>query len=228
MIVSDVMSVTPVTVAPKDTLLSAIRLMLGSHTDDLMVVDEQRQFSGVLSSQALARRAALGTTKRQRGFLSKWFLGEKSAAEYVHRHALHVRHIMIQNGPRARPGMDLAQAVRIMRHHKVNSLPVVEAGKLVGLLRYADLMQALEKTLSPNCPEADLSDSAILASIRTTLNAESWAPATGIDVMVEHGEVSLDGVVFSDDEHKALLVAAATTMGVRDVHDRLLRSHQVE
>ena len=228
MIVSDVMSVTPVTVGPKNTLFSAVKKMLGSHSDDLMVVDEQGLLLGVLPSRALAMRAELGTNKRERSLLSKWFRGESSAIEYVHSHGLHVQDVMIQNVPLARPEMDLARAVRIMRYHKVNSLPVVETGKLVGILSYTDLLQVLEKTLLTTRPESDLSDSAILKAILTAINAESWAPTTGVNIMVEHGKVSLEGVVFSDDERKALLVMATTTQGVREVHDGLLRSYQVE
>ena len=228
MIVSDVMSVTPVTAGPKNTLFSAIRKMLESHSDDLMIVDEQGRLLGVLSSQALAKRAELGTNKRERSLLSKWFLGASSAIEYVHSHSLHIQDVMIQNVPLAYPEMDLAKAERIMKYHKVNSLPVVEAGKLVGILRYTDLLQALEKILSTARPESDVSDSAILKTILRAVNAESWAPTTGINITVEHGKVSIEGVVFSDDERKALLVVATSTQGVREVHDGLLRSYQVE
>jgi CBS-domain-containing membrane protein len=228
MIVSDVMSVTPATAGPQNTLFSAVRKMLESHSDDLMIVDEQGRLLGVLSSRALAKRAELGTNKRERSLLSKWFLGVSSAIEYVHGHSLHVQDVMIQNVPLAYPEMDLAKAERIMKYHKVNSLPVVEAGKLVGILRYTDLLQALEKILSTARPESDVSDSAILKTILRAVNAESWAPKTGINIMVEHGKVSIGGVVFSDDERKALLVVATSTQGVREVHDGLLRSYQVE
>src|SRR6202161_143283 len=153
MIVSDVMSVTPVTVGPMNTLFSAVRKMLGSHSDDLMVVDEQGLLLGVLPSRALAMRAELGTNKRERSLLSKWFRGESSAIEYVHSHGLHVQDVMIQNVPLARPEMDLAKAVRIMGSYNGNSLPVVEQKKLVGVLRYTDLLQALEKTFPTTYPE---------------------------------------------------------------------------
>jgi CBS domain-containing protein len=202
--------------------------MLGSHSDDLMVVDQQGHLLGVLSSRALAVRAELGTNKRERSLLKKWFLGERSAIEYVHSHGLHVEDVMIQNVPLARPEMELAKAVRIMGSYNGNSLPVVEQKKLVGVLRYTDLLQAIEKTFPTTYPEFDLSDSAILEAICTAINAESWAPLTGVNIMVEQGKVSLDGVVFSDDERRALLVMATTTQGVREVHDRLLRSYQVE
>lgn len=228
MIVSDVMSVTPVTVGPKTTLFSAVRKMLGSHSDDLMVVDERGRLLGVLSSRALAMRAELGTNKRERCLLSKWFLGASSAIEYVHSNGLHVQDVMIQNVPLARPEMDLVKAERIMRYHRFNSLPIVETGKLVGILRYTDLLRALEKILSTTCPESDFPDSAILKAILTAINTESWAPTTGVNIMVEHGKVTLEGVVFSDDERKALLVMATSTQGVREVHDGLLRSYQVE
>jgi CBS domain-containing protein len=228
MIVSDVMSGTLFTVRPNDTVLSAVRKMLDLHSRDLMVVDEKEKFLGVFTARALTTRAELGTHRQEKKWLSEFFPRSSAASEYVKSHGLYVHNVMVQNVPVLRPEMELARAVRMIKYHDVNSLPVVVAGKFVGVLRYADLLRPLEMTLSSNGANDEPSDSAIRKSILTTLGAEFWAPTSGIEVSVSEGRVSLDGVVFSDDERRAIVVVATATYGVREVHDGLVRSYQVE
>jgi CBS-domain-containing membrane protein len=228
MIVSDVMSNTLFTVRPNDTLLSAVRKMLDLHCRDLMVVDEHEQILGILPARALATRAELGTHRQENNFLSEFFPRSSAASEYVKSHGLHVHNVMVRNVPVLRPEMELARAVRMMMRHDLNASPVVVAGKLVGVLRYADLLRLLEITLSSSRTNDVPSDSAIRTAILTTLDAERWAPASGVEVNVSEGRVSLEGVVFSDDERRAIVVVASATPGAREVHDGLVRSYQVE
>jgi acetoin utilization protein AcuB len=43
---------------------------------------------------------------------------------------------------------DLLDAVRLMRKHKYGGVPVMESGRLVGILTETDLLDFLEKMLS--------------------------------------------------------------------------------
>ena len=228
MIVADVMSNTLFTVRPNDTVLSAVRKMLDLHCRDLMVVDENERILGALPARALATRVELGTHPQEKNFLSEFFLRSSAASQYVKSHGLYVHDVMVQNVPILRPETDLARAVRMMMRHDLNSLPVVVAKKLVGVLRYADLLRLLEMTLSSSRMNDEPSDSAIRKAILATLDAEGWAPTSGIEVSVSEGTVSLEGVVFSDDERRAIVVVASATHGAREVRDGLVRSYQVE
>lgn len=58
--------------------------------------------------------------------------------------ALTVREIMTWAVITVRPESGLRQAARLMREQKVGALPVVEAGRIVGMLTERDLLRAFE------------------------------------------------------------------------------------
>jgi len=61
--------------------------------------------------------------------------------------ALTVREIMTWAVITVQPGSGLRQAARLMREQKVGALPVVEAGRIVGMLTERDLLRAFEELI---------------------------------------------------------------------------------
>jgi osmotically-inducible protein OsmY len=66
------------------------------------------------------------------------------------------------------------------------------------------------------------SDKAIRDNIKATLAKESWAPKRGIHVSVTNAGVTREGVIMSDQEHKAVRVIAENAVGVMGVEDHLV------
>ena len=60
---------------------------------------------------------------------------------------LTVREIMTWAVITVRPESEIRAAARLMREQKVGALPVVEAGKIVGMLTELDLLRALEELI---------------------------------------------------------------------------------
>jgi acetoin utilization protein AcuB len=60
---------------------------------------------------------------------------------------LTVREIMTWAVIVIRPGSGIRQAARLMREQKVGALPVVEAGRVVGILTERDLLRAFEELI---------------------------------------------------------------------------------
>ena len=65
-------------------------------------------------------------------------------------------------------------------------------------------------------------DRAIRATILDALEAQSWAPTTTVNVVVNDGVVDLWGTITNENERRAIAVLAENTEGVKTVHDHLV------
>jgi CBS domain-containing protein len=115
---------------------------------------------------------------------------------------------------------ELAEASRIMLHKHVKRLPVLENGRLVGIISRADILRALARKLVET-PE-DRSDEEIGAYIKNELAQAKWAPKSSIKVQVKEKIVDLEGTIFSDEERQAVIVIAENAPGVKAVQDHLI------
>ena len=98
-----------------------------------------------------------------------------------------------------------------MIDESVNRLPVMEAGKLVGIVTRADLVRAFAR-----------SDAEIAHEIREDIIKRTmWLEAGTIGVEVEDGEVHLTGKVECRGDAELLPVLAGITLGVVDVRSQL-------
>ena len=101
----------------------------------------------------------------------------------------------------------IAEAARLMTRHRINRLPVVDNGKLVGIVTRADLVRTFVKT-----------DAELVAIIRDEVLWRSmWVDPVGFDVRCDGGHVRIRGHV--DRRSTADLIASVTAMvpGVIDV-----------
>ena len=96
-------------------------------------------------------------------------------------------------------------------------MPVVHDGKIVGIVSRADLLKVLA---SGGAETADAEqDRAIRRQLLAELREQKWADAGEGRVVVSDGIVHLWGIVGSEDERRALRIAAENTPGVRGVED---------
>ena len=54
------------------------------------------------------------------------------------------------------PGCEVAEAARLMREKKIGALPVVDAGRVVGILTEIDLLRHIVRVEAPLSPEMDI------------------------------------------------------------------------
>ncbi|MDH5211098.1 MAG: BON domain-containing protein, partial [Betaproteobacteria bacterium] len=120
------------------------------------------------------------------------------------------------------PDMPLGEVVRLLERHHIKRLPVVERGKLVGLVTRTDLLRALVSR--PVVPPVALKDEELRARIDAMLREEDWASSATVHVQVEKGVALLWGTVESEEQREALLVAVRGVPGVKDVQPHLGRT----
>jgi len=128
--VRELMTTDIATIGRNDELTVADDIMKVKHLRHLPVVEEGR-LVGMLTQRDLFH-AALSTAlnfgeKAQKGFLK----------------TVVVKEVMTDEVLTIDPGADVKEAARLLIEHKIGCLPVVENGKLVGLVTVTDLLRVV-------------------------------------------------------------------------------------
>jgi CBS domain-containing protein len=217
----DVMRYRVVTVAPDSTVAEAARLMLHHGISGLPVVDAKGALAGIVTEGDLLRRAETGTEKKRPHWL-EFFLGPgKLAGEYVQTHGRKVDEVMTRKVVIVAKDAALDTVVDLMERHRIKRLPVVEGGRLVGIVSRANLLQALAQ-LAPAAPPVKASDAEIRAKVLDEIDRHPWALRGAMDAAVKDGEVVLRGVIGDDRQRQALKVAVENVAGVKAIVDHLI------
>jgi CBS domain-containing protein len=102
-------------------------------------------------------------------------------------------------------------AARLMLLHRINRLPVVSQGKLVGIITRADLVRAFHRT-----------DEEIADEIRDDILRDAlWIEARTVEIEVEDGIVKVGGSVVTDLELETIVQWIRRVPGVVDVRSEL-------
>lgn len=217
----DIMSRRVITVRRDSDLQQAIATMLDHGISGMPVTNENGALVGMLTEGDLLRRSELGTERRRPRWLEFLIGPGKLAAEYTHAHGRSVADAMSESLHYATPDMPLQQVVDMMERQRIKRVPVLDQGRLVGIITRANLLRALALA-APALPASSPSDQQIRQQLQTELAASAWAPCSMLDVVVQQGEVHLYGTILDGREREALCVAARNTPGVTAVHDHLV------
>jgi CBS domain-containing protein len=128
--VSEIMTNAAVTDRADDTVADAARKMWEQQTGSLLVVEGTETLIGIITERDVLRAVATG----------------------LDLHATKVADVMGTEPITVHPGATLREAAGIMTRHWIRHLPVVESGKLVGIISQRDLAGVLAGAL--NEPEA--------------------------------------------------------------------------
>jgi CBS domain-containing protein len=207
-----------ITVEPEASVTRAVRLMLQNKISGLPVVDGEGRLVGMVTEGDFLRRGELGT-QRQRPRWLEFLLGPgRLAAEYVQSSGRKVGEIMTPEPKTITPETPLDEVVSLMERHRIKRLPVVQDGKLAGIVSRANLLHALASVAREvKAPAGD--DATIRERILAECAKQPWAPH--VNVVVRDGVVGLWGVITDERERQAFIVAAENVPGVKAVHDHL-------
>lgn len=222
---ADVMTRDPMSVTPQTTIVEAAQLMLQHRISGLPVTDATGEVVGVVTEGDLLRRAETGT-ERHRSTWLRFLVGPGRLAEdYASTHARKVSEVMTRDVVVVAPSHELAVVVGLMEKHRIKRVPVVENGKLVGIVSRADLVRALVQSLTQEAAahaHESIADDTIRDRILKILNKEPWGPRFSVEVTVAAGMVDLHGAITDDRERTAVIVAAEGVAGVKAVNDHLV------
>ncbi len=123
MLVRDCMTRNPISVHPESDPLAAIALCKSARIRRLPVIDAQGHIVGIVSQNDLEL------------FLSK------APSPGIMKRQHNIEQAMVTSVATVSPDLPMEEAARLMVERKIGSLPVVEDGKLVGIITETDIFK---------------------------------------------------------------------------------------
>src|SRR5262245_16689586 len=186
----DVMVRDVVTVKPETDVASAIKLLIEHDISALPVVEDGGRVVGVISEADLVHRAEIGTEKHRPWWLEALTPGSMLAAEFAKAHGLRVSEVMSPHVVSASEETPLAEIAALLEKHRIKRVPIIEDGKLVGIVSRSNLVQALASSLIVfrrrpvrTCPARPV---IAFAWSRCPNRLTAWRGERGIGIVIEH------------------------------------------
>jgi CBS domain-containing protein len=201
----DVVSVRP------DTPLREAAALLVEHKISGVPVTRGNEVVGVLSEADIVAKAAGGT---EHGGLLSWLFDPEPREQRID--ARTAGEAMSSPPITITARRPVHEAARRMMNEGVNRLPVIEDGKLVGILTRADIVRAFTRD-----------DGELAAEIRDDiLRRTFWVEPGRVAVTVVDGRVTLKGEVDTEADTEMLPIFVSRVPGVVAVKaDLRARSH---
>ncbi len=210
-----------VTVPPDMPVPDLVKLLLARGISGAPVVDKDGALVGMVTEGDLVRRAELGTA-RKRGGWAAFFTGTAVLArEYVRSHGLLVSDIMTAGAAAVGPDATLAEVADLMESRNVRRVPVVSDGHVVGIVSRANLLRAWASLPKEAAPVA-ANDTAIRDALLAELAEQHWSRRPENTVVVNDGVVHLWGLAATEEEKRALELAAMRTPGSKGVESHIV------
>lgn len=223
-----VMTSPVITVTVDATVAEIAELLLTRRISGVPVTDAAGRVVGIVSEGDLLHRRESGTERRRPRWLSLLVSGGSQANEFVKTHGTRAADVMTRPVVSVSPDTDLADIAVLMERERIKRVPVLEDGRAVGIVSRANLLHGLVAVRRNAPAAASGGEDAIRDALMKRLEGESWIDLNQVNVVVKDGVVHLWGVVDSDEQRRALHVAAESVPGVTRIEEHLHRNRFVE
>ena len=216
---ADVM-VSKVISVRSDTSVEEIAETLLANRISAVPVLEDGGLVGIVSEGDLIHRVEADTERHRSWWLELLTGRETLAREFVKSHSRKAADVMTRSVVTVTPDTSLSDLASLLEKHRIKRVPVMQDGKIVGIVSRANLIQALVRRGNKIIPDQAVEDSALRDNVLAQLRTKPWWPNT-VNVLVHDGTVELCGMVDSDAEKDAIRVAVELMPGVRAVANNL-------
>jgi CBS domain-containing protein len=207
------MTAPVISVQPGTPLKDVARLFIDKGISGMPVTDDGDRVVGVISEADFLLKGQ-GAAARRRGTwrpISWLFGGDQSRADQAKIHATTAGEAMTSPAITIEASRPLREAASRMVESDVDRLPVVEDGKLVGILTRADLVRAYLR------PDDELRQFIEQEVLRDTM----WLEPDEVRLSVDEGVVTLEGRVDRRSTSMILAKLVGQVDGVVGVEDKL-------
>jgi CBS domain-containing protein len=217
----DVMVPHVITIHPDLDVKAVANTLVANGISAVPVVAIDGSIVGIVSEGDLMRRVVSGAERKRSRWLEIFSSPEQLMAEFAKSHGRKAADVMTRQVISVDPDTSLQEIAHLLEKHGIKRVPVIENGRLVGIVSRANLVQVLA---SRGLAFVDLavSDEALRNVIISSLRELPWTGAmAAVDVTVDRGIVNLWGVVHDEEEKNAIRIATERTPGVQAVNDHL-------
>ena len=212
----DIMTRNVITVAPDATITEVAELLIANKVSAVPVVDPDGAVVGIISEGDLIRRSEI-IGEHHPSMVQIWMSKSADLAiDYIKSHGMLARDIMTSDIVTVNVLSANATIARRMVEHGVKRLPVLQDGKLVGIVSRGDLVPLLVDHPSQTEKPEHRADAAVCVDLEKLFDEQGLASGL-VDMVVEDGVVHLSGTVENAAVGRAMKVAAETIAGVKMV-----------
>jgi CBS domain-containing protein len=181
--VRELMTAPVVSIGPEASLKDVARVFVERGISGLPVCDAEYRVIGVISEGDILYKEHDPSAGR-RGAPLRW-LADGAARAVAKSKAVTVREAMSSPALTVSPWSGVSEAARLMSERRINRLPVVKDGELVGIVTRTDLVRAFTRE-----------DEAIESEFRDdVLERTLWLDPDTVAIEVERGAVELTGML---------------------------------
>jgi CBS domain-containing protein len=202
--IETLMTKNVVTASPDTPLKRVARMLTRYRISGVPVCDESGAVLGVVTEADILCKEQ-GLIPEPGGMLG--WLFEKADSEGSRILARTAAEAMSTPAVTIVPGASISEAARIMITRHINRLPVVEDGRLVGIVSRADLVRAFHR--SDDEIERELNEDVLLHQL--------WLSPDDVHVSVVDGVVEIAGMVENKTQAQLVAAYALRVPGVVDV-----------
>ncbi|QCP48981.1 CBS domain-containing protein [Trinickia violacea] len=217
----DIMTTSVITATPETSIHEAARLFVDNRISSMPVVDANGRVVGFVSHSDLLHRVENGTVHGKRPWWLDFLLSSprEQAARYVKEHGHLVGDVMCDQVISISEDTRLDQIADLMERRHLKSVPVLKDGKLVGIVSRSNLIRALA-SVAPPVDSISHDDASLRDAIVLKMHGQRWGlPKQG--VLVKDGVAHLWGMIESEEERRAIRIAAEDVPGVKRVEYHL-------
>ena len=213
---SDIMTTKLLTATQEKQIDEIANLMMEHNISGVPIVDDGGAVVGIVSEGDLLRRVE-GAADRPRGRLARLFLIEwPSTTDFIQQRGRRARDIMTRNVVTVPPDMSVGEIARLLEREHVKRVPVVDGGRLIGIVSRANLLHALTRAPAHPVP-TDADDSALRTALLEEIGKVTGILMAHIQVTVQGGKAAVRGLVASQNQVQAARVAAETVEGLDEL-----------
>ncbi|AUN95178.1 CBS domain-containing protein [Pseudazoarcus pumilus] len=218
---SEVMTRDVITIEPKTDVREIVELMIRNRISGLPVVDPQGRVLGIVSEGDLMRRVENQTDRRDSWWLAALFSASDDSGAYIKSHARRAEDLMTRDPVTVSPDTPLFRIAQLLEKHHIKRVPVVEGGKLAGIISRSNLLHGFSVTHTQSQPAGSASDADIRRRIMDALEERFEISDNMTNVVVQDGVVDLWGIVDSESQRKAAAILAEEVDSVKSVNNHL-------
>lgn len=218
----DIMTKNVIAAAADTTVEQIAALMMENHISAVPILDGDGTVVGLISEGDLMRRVE-GSGKAHKSWWLSLFSGsDNTAQDFITMRGRRAKDIMTQKVQVVAPDTPVAEIARLLEQKRIKRVPVVEKGKIVGVVSRGNLMQALASTpvlaVDPSTSDREKREIVIGA-----LAQVPGLDPVHLNIVVKEGRVDVWGLADSDAEEKAAWVALDNIDGLGEVSINLGR-----
>jgi CBS domain-containing protein len=221
MLASEVMTREVITIDPKTDVKEIVDLMIRHRISGLPVVDAQGRVLGIVSEGDLMRRVENDTERRDSWWLTALFAARDDSGSYIKSHARRAEDLMTRDPVTVGSDTPLFRIAQLLEKHHVKRVPVVDEGRLVGIISRSNLLQGFSATQTRAQASGSANDADIRHRIMDAMEERFDISGNMTNVVVQDGVVDLWGLVESDSQRKAAAILAEEVDGVKSVNNHL-------